>query len=147
MSGAAGALKSTDPVNGGEPPGAPHGFAQGALLGRCPRCAAPTLFAGWIAFAPRCRACGLDFSAFNVGDGPAAFLTLIVGAVIVALAIWLQLAAEPPFWVHVLLWVPLSAAGVILGLRLSKAALLWSEYRQRAGEAGSRSAGPGEDPE
>ena len=29
---------------------------------------------------PRCRACGLDFARFNVGDGPAAFLTLIVGA-------------------------------------------------------------------
>ena len=28
---------------------------------------------------PRCRACGLDFAAFNVGDGPAAFLILIVG--------------------------------------------------------------------
>ena len=72
-----------------------------------------------------------------MGDGPAAFLTLIVGAVVVALAIWLQLAFEPPFWVHALLWVPLATAGVIVGLRLAKAALIWSEYRQRAGEAGS----------
>jgi len=105
-------------------------LAASAARGLCPRCGARTLFAGWARFAPRCQACGLDFMRFNVGDGPAAFLTLIIGTIIVVLAIWLQLAAEPPVWVHVLLWVPLSIAGVLLGLRLAKAALMWSEYRQ-----------------
>lgn len=70
-----------------------------------------------------------------MGDGPAAFLTLIIGAVIVILAMWLQLSVEPPWWVHVILWLPLTVGGVIGGLRLAKAALLWSEYRQRAGDA------------
>ena len=114
---------------------------QSAIGGLCPRCGARTLFAGWIRFAPHCRVCGFDIAAFNVGDGPAAFLTLIIGTIVTALAIWLQLAAEPPWWVHVLLWVPLTLAGVIFGLRLAKAALLRSEYRQRAGEHARR---PGE---
>jgi uncharacterized protein (DUF983 family) len=109
-------------------------FAEAALLGLCPRCGARTLFAGWTRFADRCRACGLDLARFNVGDGPAAFLTLIVGAVVVILALSLQLAAEPPWWVHVILWVPLTVIGVVLGLRVSKAALLQSEYRNKAGE-------------
>jgi uncharacterized protein (DUF983 family) len=52
------------------------------------------------------------------------------------LAVWLQLAAEPPWWVHVILWVPLTTLGVLFGLRVAKAALLWSEYRQKTGEAG-----------
>jgi uncharacterized protein (DUF983 family) len=90
------------------------------------------LFAGPTRFAERCRACGLDLTRFNVGDGPAAFLTLIVGAVVVILALWLQLAAGPPWWVHVLLWPPLTVAGVMLGLRVAKAALLQSEYRNKA---------------
>lgn len=111
---------------------------EAALFGLCPRCGAKTLFSGLTAFAPRCRACGLDFSKFNVGDGPAAFLTLIVGALIVILALWLQLAVEPPWWLHVLLWIPLTTAGVIGGLRVSKAALLYSEYRNRAGEGQER---------
>ena len=113
-------------------------MAEAALFGLCPKCGARTLFAGWTRFADRCRACGLDLTTFNVGDGPAAFLTLIVGALIVFLALWLQLAAEPPWWVHVLLWVPLTVAGVLAGLRLSKAALLQSEYRHRAGEGRER---------
>ena len=109
------------------------GLAEAALFGLCPRCGAKTLFTGWTRFADRCRACGLDLTRFNVGDGPAAFLTLIVGAVVVILALWLQLAVAPPWWLHVLLWVPLTLVGVILGLRVAKAALLQSEYRNKAG--------------
>src|SRR6186713_316803 len=113
-------------------------IAEAALFGLCPRCGARTLFAGWIRFADRCRACGLEFSKFNVGDGPAAFLTMIIGALVVLLMIWVQLTAAPPWWVHVLLWVPLATAGVIFGLRLAKAALLQSEFRNRAGEGRER---------
>ncbi|MEO0062667.1 MAG: hypothetical protein RLZZ08_1227 [Pseudomonadota bacterium] len=118
-----------------ETPEGQPGVSQAALLGLCPRCGAKTLFGGLTEFAPRCRACGLDFAAFNVGDGPAAFLTMIIGALVVGLAVWLQLSVEPPWWVHALLWVPITVGGVIGGLRMAKAALLWSEYRQKAGEA------------
>lgn len=108
--------------------------AQVALGGLCPRCGSRTLFQRLATFAPRCRACGLDFSAFNVGDGPAAFLILILGGLIVALAVVLELAVSPPFWVHILLWVPLATLAVILSLRAAKAALLALEYRHRARE-------------
>lgn len=111
-----------------------------ALFGLCPRCGARTLFDGLVRFAPRCRACSLDFSRFNVGDGPAAFLTLIIGALITGLALWVQIAVEPPFWVHVLLWVPITTAAVIWGLRAGKGALIAAEYRKQAGEAGGPDA-------
>ena len=100
------------------------------LQGLCPKCGAATLFDGWVNFAAKCRACGLDFSAFNVGDGPAAFLTLIVGALVVVGAVTLQLRFEPPIWVHILIWPPVTLALVIGGLRAGKAALLQSEYRK-----------------
>lgn len=110
------------------------GIAAAALSGLCPRCGAKSLFAGVASFAPECPACGLDFAKFNVGDGPAAFLILIVGAVVAVLAIWVQLAFEPAYWVHVVLWVPLATAMTIGGLRVAKAALLASAFRNRAGE-------------
>jgi uncharacterized protein (DUF983 family) len=92
------------------------------------------LFAGVASFAPRCARCDLDFGQFNVGDGPAAFLIMIVGAIVTALAVVVQLSYEPPFWVHILLWLPLTAALVLGLLRLAKAALLVLEYRNRARE-------------
>ena len=115
-------------------------IAEAALSGLCPRCGGKTLFAGVVRFSPRCSACELDFGSFDVGDGPAAFLTLIVGTLVVALAIWLELSVGPQFWVHILLWVPLSAALTLGGLRLAKGALLASEYRNRACEAQTRRA-------
>lgn len=108
-------------------------LGEAALFGLCPRCGAKTLFARGITFAERCRACGLDFARFNVGDGPAAFLTLILGGLVTGLALWLEIAAAPPFWVHALLWIPLTVALVWFGLRIAKAALLWSEYVRGAG--------------
>lgn len=101
-----------------------------ALKGQCPKCGASTLFNGWVNFAERCRACGLDFSAFNVGDGPAAFLTLIVGALVSVGAVTLQLSVEPPFWVHILIWPVVTLTLVVGGLRVGKAALLQAEYRK-----------------
>ena len=98
-------------------------------------CGARSLFDGPTKFAPRCRICGLDFARFNVGDGPAAFITLIVGAAVTGLAIWLELSWQPPFWVHVVLWVPLTTFAVIAGLRYGKSRLLAAEYRRKAGEA------------
>ena len=124
----------TDPVHQDATKGQP-GTAAAALFGCCPRCNARTLFSGAAKFSDRCSACGLDFSRFNVGDGPAAFLTLIVGALVTGLAIWLQLKADPPFWLHVILWVPLTAGLVLGGLRGCKAWLLQAEYRRAAGEA------------
>ncbi len=111
-------------------------LGEAALFGLCPCCGAKTLFAGVVRFAQRCRACGLDYSSFNVGDGPAAFLTLIIGALVTGLALWLQIALHPPFWVHVILWVPITAAAVVFGLRMAKAALLYAEYIRGAREAG-----------
>lgn len=102
--------------------------------GLCPSCGARTLFQGLLGFAPRCRACGLDYSSFNVGDGPAAFLILLVGTLIVGLALWLELAAEPPFWVHLLLWPLLTLLLVIGSLRVGKGMLLSLEYRNAARE-------------
>jgi uncharacterized protein (DUF983 family) len=104
------------------------------LTGRCPRCNARTLFSGWTRFAPRCAGCGLDFAAFNVGDGPAAFLTLILGALVAAMAITVELVFSPPFWVHLLLWPPITLALLVGALRAGKGVLLALEYRNAARE-------------
>ncbi len=114
------------------------GLVPAALFGLCPQCGARSLFSGAARFAPSCKACGLDYGRFNVGDGPAAFLTMILGAVIVGLALWVEFTFHPPVWVHVMLWIPLTAGATLWGLRVGKAALLVSEYQRRAHEAGAR---------
>nr|WP_294846663.1 DUF983 domain-containing protein [uncultured Sphingomonas sp.] len=101
--------------------------------GLCPQCGARTLFAGLARFAPRCRVCNLDFESFNVGDGPAAFLILIVGAIVTVGALVLDASFSPPWWVHII-WLPILIGLTLLGLRWGKAALIFQEYRHRARE-------------
>jgi uncharacterized protein (DUF983 family) len=122
-------MTDAEPNSEGRPP-----LWRAALFGLCPACDAPTLFTGPIQFADKCSACGQDFSANNVGDGPAAFLTMIISAVVIALAMTLEFAVYPPFWVHVLLWVPFTIAGVVFGLRVAKGMLFHAEMRRGARE-------------
>ncbi len=124
-----------DPITQSE--GQP-GFVPAALFGLCPACGARSLFGGLAQFAPRCGSCGLDFGRFNVGDGPAAFLTMVLGALVVVLALWVEFTFSPPLWVHVVLWLPLIAGATLWGLRVGKAALLIAEYRRHAHEAGGK---------
>lgn len=108
-----------------------------ATRGLCPRCGAKGLFAGWVRFAQRCSACGLDYTRFNVGDGPAALLIMLVGSIIVTLAIITELSIHPPFWLHILFWVPLTAVLVVGALRLAKGLLLAFEYRHNKKDGAS----------
>ncbi len=105
-----------------------------ALFGLCPHCGQKTLFRSVTAFADTCRACGLDYDKYNVGDGPAAFLMLIVGGLVLALALIVELNFYPPMWLHALLWAPLTIAAVIGSLRVSKGLLLILEHRNQARE-------------
>lgn len=68
-----------------------------------------------------------------MGDGPAAFLILILGTLVSAGAIALELAASPPTWVHVV-WVPILGILALAGLRIGKAALAYQEYVHDARE-------------
>ncbi len=113
---------------------APPEILHASLKGLCPRCGSQTLFNGILRFAKRCTRCELDFDRFNVGDGAAAALILLIGTLFVALAIIVQLGFSPPFWVHIILWVPLATAFTLLSLRGSKAAMLYLEYRNDARE-------------
>jgi uncharacterized protein (DUF983 family) len=60
------------------------------LRGRCPQCGEGHLFRGFLTMRPRCESCGLDYSFADAGDGPAIFVILIGGFIVVfsALITW-----------------------------------------------------------
>lgn len=114
---------------GGFPPVSP---LAAALLCRCPRCGKGRLYDGLLAVALCCSICGLDLRAQDAGDGPAVFVVLILGGLVVALAILVEVAFAPPAWVHLVLWPPLVIGGAIILLRPLKAGLIALQYRHRA---------------
>ena len=114
----------------------PPTLLQAALRCRCPRCGEGKLFQGLLTVRPACLVCALDLSQADTGDGAAAFIILILGAVMVALAFWVEFRFNPPLWVHVVLWPALTIPSAILLMRPIKAALVYQQYSRRASEMG-----------
>jgi uncharacterized protein (DUF983 family) len=104
------------------------------LKGRCPRCGEGKLFQGVLALRPGCSVCGLDFAFAESGDGPAVFVILIVGFIVIGLVLWLQVNYGPPIWVHVLLFGPLTIVLSLFSLRWSKGIFVALQYRHDASE-------------
>lgn len=112
------------------PPKSP--YATG-LAGRCPRCGKGRMFAGLLTVAPACDACGLDMTFANeTGDGPAVFVTLFAGFFVVGLALWMELAYQPPTWVYLLVFAPLTPLMCVGALRLLKGLLIALLYANKA---------------
>ena len=103
-----------------------------SLSGRCPRCGRGHLFDGYLALRPSCEACGLDYSFADSANGPAFFVMSIVGVLIVGLALWVEFTWEPPIWLHMLLWLPLSIVLCLALVRPLKALMIALQYQQRA---------------
>ena len=104
------------------------------LAGRCPGCGRGKLFDGFLALAPRCCACGLDYSFVDAGDGPAVFVILVAGVLVVAAALVVEVVYQPPFWLHAALWGPLILVTTLVPLRLVKGLLIALQYRHRAAQ-------------
>ncbi|MGQ7792282.1 DUF983 domain-containing protein [Faunimonas sp. B44] len=104
------------------------------LRGRCPRCGEGRLFAGFLRLEPRCRVCGLDLAFADSADGPAVFIILIVGFVVAAAALLVEVSFEPAAWVHVILWGPLVVFLSLALLRPFKGVLIALQYAHKAQE-------------
>ena len=102
---------------------------RAALGCRCPRCGQGKLFAGLLQVRPACEVCGLDLTAQDAGDGPAVFVILFLGLIVVGLAALVEITYSPPIWVHIVLWTPLILGGAIGMLRPLKAGLIALQFR------------------
>jgi uncharacterized protein (DUF983 family) len=112
---------------------APSPYVTG-LTGRCPRCGKGRLFDGYIRLQPRCDSCGLDYAFADAGDGPAVFVILIAGFIVVAMALIVEFVYQPPFWVHAALWAPLILVVTLVPLRLLKGLLIALQFHHKAAE-------------
>lgn len=107
---------------------------RAGLKGVCPRCGEGRLFDGFLSLKPNCEACGLDYGFADAGDGPAVFVIMIIGFVVVGMALWTELTFEPPLWVHLFLWAPVTLVLCLALLRALKGVLITLQYKHTARE-------------
>jgi uncharacterized protein (DUF983 family) len=116
---------------------APASLSDTILRGlacKCPRCGQGKLFAGFLSLRPSCSACGLDYAFIDAGDGPAVFIILIAGFIVVFCALIVEVLYQPPFWVHAALWIPLVLLTTIAPLRPMKSLLVALQFYHKAQE-------------
>ena len=107
---------------------------QTGLAGRCPRCGRGKLYAGYLTIAPSCTSCGLTYDFADGGDGAAWFVMLFAGAAGVGSILGVEVAYQPPYWVHALLAVPLLIVLPMILLRPVKGMLVAQQWKTKAGE-------------
>lgn len=100
----------------------------------CPRCGKGKLFNGLLEFAEKCNTCELNYSDFEKGDGPAVFIILIMGFIVVGFALVVEVNYQPPLWLHAILWGPLIIGGSIAMLRPMKGLIIAMQYYYKARE-------------
>lgn len=110
----------------------PVSIFKAAVLGRCPRCCQGNLYSGFLSKNRHCSSCGLDFSFADSGDGPAIFVILVVGFLVVGGVLVVEIWYQPPYWVHGIVWLPITTLLSLLLLRPFKAALVALQYQNDA---------------
>jgi uncharacterized protein (DUF983 family) len=98
----------------------------------CPRCGQGKLYDGLLKVRPTCMNCGLDYSFADSGDGPAVFVIMIIGFIVVGLALWTEINLSPPLWLHFIIWIPLAIVLSLWLLRVLKSVLIALQYRNNA---------------
>ncbi len=90
------------------------------------------MFDGFLTLRPSCEKCGLDLGFADSGDGPAVFVILIGGAIVVFAALMTEVIYQPPYWLHAALWLPLILLVTLLPLRMVKGLLIALQYHHKA---------------
>ncbi len=101
------------------------------LKGRCPNCGQGALWTGFLTVSPTCSVCAYPLVEADTGEGPAVFVILIVGFIVVFAALFTEIAVHPPIWLHLVLWLPLATALSLGLLRPAKGLMLAAVIRNR----------------
>ncbi|MBS7534403.1 DUF983 domain-containing protein [Ancylobacter sonchi] len=113
------------------PPLSPY---RTGVRGLCPRCGQGHMFEGFLKLKPRCEVCGLDYSYADPADGPAFFVMMFLCVPAVIFGLWLEIAYQPAWWVHLATSLPLILLTCIPPLRPLKGWLVAAQYFYKAEE-------------
>lgn len=103
-----------------------------SLGGHCPRCGEGRLFEGFLKLAPECQNCGLSYKFADAGDGPAVFVILFAGFLVIGLMLFVEVRYAPPMWVHLVVFLPMMVIVCLSLLRPLKGLAVGLQYRNRA---------------
>ncbi len=97
-------------------------------IGRCPNCGKGRMFGAYIKVVDTCGVCGLELRHHRADDAPPYFTIFITGHIIVPLILAVETMYAPALWVHLAIFLPLTAALCLTLLPVCKGAVVGLQW-------------------
>jgi uncharacterized protein (DUF983 family) len=82
---------------------------KNGLRQRCPACGKGRLYRAYLKVADACPSCGIELHHQRADDAPPYVTMLITGHIVVAALLAVERTFQPPEWVHLVIWLPVTA--------------------------------------
>lgn len=113
---------------------------RGALR-RCPNCGDGKMFHAYLKVSDECPACGEELHHQRADDAPPYIVITIVAHVVVGALLSAEMTYQPPVWLHMAIWLPLTVVLSLLLLPPVKGALVGLQWALRMHGFGGDDAG------
>jgi uncharacterized protein (DUF983 family) len=87
------------------------------------------MFRAFLKVADRCEACGEELHHQRADDFPAYLVIVIVGHLVVPLILHVEMVYQPAYWIHAVLWLPLTLALSLLLIQPVKGMVIALQWR------------------
>lgn len=115
---------------GPAPRDVPGAMLRGALH-RCPACGRGPLFRAYLKVSDACPACGEALHHQRADDAPPYVTIFVIGHLVVAAVLAVDLAYAWPLWLHALVWTPVTVGLCLAVLPSAKGALVGLQWALR----------------
>lgn len=98
-------------------------------MGVCPNCGNGLLYRRYLKPVEHCAACGEAYAHLRADDAAPWLTILVVGHIVVPLLLLVHQSFEPPMWLELAVWLPLTLALTLYLLPRCKGiilALIWA---------------------
>jgi uncharacterized protein (DUF983 family) len=100
-----------------------RGFAM-----KCPNCGRGHLFGRFLKVVDHCEVCHEDYTPQRADDFPAYLVIVIVGHIVVPALLAVAIAYDPPAWLQLAIWLPVTlfaSLGLLQPIKGAIVALQW----------------------
>jgi uncharacterized protein (DUF983 family) len=111
-----------------QPVSLPTAMARGFLC-KCPNCGRGNLFGRFLKVADHCEVCGEDFTPQRADDFPAYLVIVVVGHVVVPALLAVAIAYNPPAWLQLAIWLPITLLASIGLLQPTKGSIVGLQWQ------------------
>src|SRR5215475_13034574 len=101
-----------------------RGFAM-----RCPNCGQGHLFGRFLKVVDHCEVCGEDYTAQRADDFPAYLVIVVVGHLVVPALLAVAIAYDPPAWLQLSIWLPVTLFSALGLLQPTKGAIVGMQWQ------------------